>query len=238
MVLTKNGRKKFNYCFSGQTFFVCRSFFRRIEDTIICFWDFLTCTRQACCMYFIHKIRRDYSAYVQKMILNEPVFPNFSPPDGRGGPPLSLGLATRNNDFELSFASSPDRGWRVTLAIKMFGMGQKVSSHLAWSKFWPILANQETLAILHENEAIFFFFFRKKNFKMADWKKAYFPKSPILKNFSRKFHGLVLGLVGLNDAKPIDLAQPIWQWGCLKKALKQAILKFIFRKKNFCFILI
>ena len=42
-------------------------------------------------MYFIHKIRRDYSAYVQKMILNEPVFPNFSPPDGRGGPPLSLG---------------------------------------------------------------------------------------------------------------------------------------------------
>ena len=35
-------------------------------------------------MYFIHKIRRDYSAYVQKMILNEPVFPNFSPPDGRG----------------------------------------------------------------------------------------------------------------------------------------------------------
>ena len=79
-------------------------------------------------MYFIHKIRRDYSAYVQKMILNEPVFPNFSPPDGRGGPPLSLGLATRNNDFELSFASSLDIGWRVTLAIKMFGMGQKVSS--------------------------------------------------------------------------------------------------------------
>ena len=57
---------------------------------------------------------------------------------------------------------------------------------------------------------------------MADWKKAYFPKSPILKIFWRKFHGLVLGLVGLNDAKPIDLAQPIWRWGCLKKALKQA----------------
>ena len=66
------------------------------------------------------------------------------------------------------------------------------------------------------------FFFRKKIFKMADWKKAYFPKSPILKIFSRKFHGLVLGLVGLNDAKPIDLAQPTWRWGCLKKALKQA----------------
>ena len=95
----------------------------------------------------------------------------------------------------------------ATLPVKMFGLGQKVLSHLAWSKFWPILANQETLAILHENEANFFIFFRKKNFKMADWKKAYFPKSPILKKFSRKFHGLVLGLVGLNDAKPIDFAQ-------------------------------
>ena len=101
----------------------------------------------------------------------------------------------------------------TTLPVKMFGLGQKVLSHLAWSKFWPILANQETLAILHENEAKSFFF-RKKNFKMADWKKAYFPKSPILKIFSRKFHGLVVGSVGLNDAKPIDMAQPIWPWGC------------------------
>ena len=42
-------------------------------------------------------------------------FGNYSPLCG--GPPLSLGLATRNNDFELSFASSPDRGWRVTLAL-------------------------------------------------------------------------------------------------------------------------
>ena len=111
----------------------------------------------------------------------------------------------------------------ATLPVKMFGLGQKVLSHLAWSKFWPILANQETLAILHENEAnFFFFFFLKKKFKMVDSKKSYFLKSPILKIFSRKFHGLVLGLVGLNDAKPIDLAQPIWRWGCLKKALKQA----------------
>jgi hypothetical protein len=28
--------------------------------------------------------------------------------------------------------------------------------------------------------------------------------------FLRKFHGLVLGLVGLIDAKGIDVAQPIW----------------------------
>ena len=45
---------------------------------------------------------------------------------------------------------------------------------------------------------------------MADSKKGHFSKSPILKNFSRKFLRLVLGLVGLNDAKGIDVAQRIW----------------------------
>ena len=44
---------------------------------------------------------------------------------------------------------------------------------------------------------------------MADLKKAHFSKSPILKNFSRKFFRSVLGLVGLNDAKGIDVAQRI-----------------------------
>ena len=69
----------------------------------------------------------------------------------------------------------------------------------------------------------FFFFFRKKKFKMADSKKAHFSKSPILKIFSRKFLRLVLGLVGLNDAKGIDVAQRIWPWGCPTKAQKQPI---------------
>ena len=39
---------------------------------------------------------------------------------------------------------------------------------------------------------------------MADQKKP-----PILKNIMRKFQGLVLGLVGLIDAKDMDVAQPI-----------------------------
>jgi hypothetical protein len=30
-----------------------------------------------------------------------------------------------------------------------------------------------------------------------------------------KFHGLALGLVGLIDAKGIDVAQLIWSWDCL-----------------------
>ena len=56
----------------------------------------------------------------------------------------------------------------------------------------------------------FFFFLKKKKIKMADSKKQRFSKSPILKIFSRKFHRLVLGFVGLIDAKGIDEAQCMW----------------------------
>ena len=65
------------------------------------------------------------------------------------------------------------------------------------------------------------FFFLKKKFKMADSKKAHFSKSPILEKFLRKSLRSVLGLVGLNDAKGIHVAQCIWPWGCLTKAQKQ-----------------
>ena len=41
---------------------------------------------------------------------------------------------------------------------------------------------------------------------MADSKKQSFSKSPILNIFLWKFYGLVLGLLGLNDAKGIDVA--------------------------------
>ena len=56
---------------------------------------------------------------------------------------------------------------------------------------------------------------------MADSKKAHFSKSPILKIFSRKFLRFVLGLVGLNDAKGIDVAHYIWPWGSPTEAQKQ-----------------
>jgi hypothetical protein len=63
---------------------------------------------------------------------------------------------------------------------------------------------------------------------MADSKKARFSKSPILKFFSWKFLRWVLGLVGLNDAKGIDVAQCIWPWGCqkLKNSQKMHFLYF------------
>ena len=62
---------------------------------------------------------------------------------------------------------------------------------------------------------------------MDDSKKVHFSKSPILKNFLWKFHGSVLGLVGLIDAKGIDLSQPIWLWGCPTEGLKQGKNSFL-----------
>ena len=60
----------------------------------------------------------------------------------------------------------------------------------------------------HGDETIFFFL--KKKFKMAESKKLSFSTSPKIEQFPPKFHGLVLGLVGLIDDKGIDFAQAIW----------------------------
>ena len=74
------------------------------------------------------------------------------------------------------------------------------------SKFRPIHSTIKIWADFHGNEAKKKFFFSKIKFKMADSKKAHFSESPILKNFSPKFLRWVLGLVGLNDVKGIDVA--------------------------------
>ena len=62
------------------------------------------------------------------------------------------------------------------------------------------------------------FFIEKKNDflnnPITKNQNGHFPAPPILNIFFQKFHGLVLGLVGLNDAKGIDVAQPIWLSGC------------------------
>ena len=52
--------------------------------------------------------------------------------------------------------------------------------------------------------------FEKKIPKWPTHKKLSFTILPILNTFFQKFHGLVLGLVRLIDAKGIDMAQPIW----------------------------
>ena len=59
------------------------------------------------------------------------------------------------------------------------------------------------------------FFLRKKKSKWPTFQNGRLSKQPILKNFWQKFHRLVLELVGLIDANDIDVAQPIWSWGCL-----------------------
>ena len=53
------------------------------------------------------------------------------------------------------------------------------------------------------------FFFDQKKIQNGWLKKACFPAPPILNIFSPKFHGLVLQLVELIDAKGIGGAQPI-----------------------------
>ena len=88
------------------------------------------------------------------------------------------------NPNEIFLRSKNILAW-VTLPVKMFGLGQKVLSYLAWLKFWPILANQETLAILHENEAKFFFFFEKFFFKWPTEKSLFSKIANSQKNFAK-----------------------------------------------------
>ena len=61
----------------------------------------------------------------------------------------------------------------------------------------------------HGDEAKKKYFFFEKKFKMADSKKLSFSTSPKAEQSLPKFHGSVLGLVGLIDVKGIDFAQPI-----------------------------
>ena len=108
----------------------------------------------------------------------------------------------------------PSNNWWYTLYNAILRIARK------------FLETRENIKILthpfyHINLGWFSWEWSKKKFKMADSKKAHFLKSPILKNFSRKFLRFVLGLVGLNDAKGIDVAQCIWPWGCPTKAQKQ-----------------
>ena len=61
----------------------------------------------------------------------------------------------------------------------------------------------------------------KNNPKWPILQNGHFSKWPIFKLFLWKFHGLVLGLVGLIDVKGIDVAQPIWSRGCPTQGQKQ-----------------
>ena len=51
--------------------------------------------------------------------------------------------------------------------------------------------------------------FEEKNSRWPIFQNGHFSKSSILEKILQKFHRLVLGLVGLIDAKGIDVAQPI-----------------------------
>ena len=63
---------------------------------------------------------------------------------------------------------------------------------------------------------------------MADSKKLSFSTSSKAEQLPPNFYGLVLGLVGLIDAKGINVTQPIWLSGRrkLEKGLKLPFLCF------------
>ena len=67
----------------------------------------------------------------------------------------------------------------------------------------------------HTNLEWFSWEWSKKKSKWTIFQNGRFSKSSILEIFLQKFHRLVLGIVGLIDAKAINVAQPIWLWGCL-----------------------
>ena len=82
------------------------------------------------------------------------------------------------------------------------------------SKFGPIHSTIQIWTDFHESEAKKNIFFDEKNSKWPIFQNGRFSKSPILKFFLQKLHRLVLGLVGLIDAKGINVTQPIWPSGC------------------------
>ena len=61
----------------------------------------------------------------------------------------------------------------------------------------------------------------KKISKWPTQKNWVFQPPPKAEQLPPKFHGLVLGLVELIDAKGIGLAQPIWPWDCPTWAQKR-----------------
>ena len=108
--------------------------------------------------------------------------------------------------------------------ITLYYAQQEISWKLGkTSKFGPIHSTIQIWTDFHENEA------KKKIVLKKNIQHGRFSKLPILEIFLQKFHRSVLWLVGLIDAKAINLAQPIWLWGCLtygQKQVKNAFLCF------------
>jgi hypothetical protein len=68
-----------------------------------------------------------------------------------------------------------------------------------------------------------------KHTKISKWptQKTEFFKIANSQYFFQIFYGLVLGSVGLIDAKGINVAQPIWLSSCPTKGVKQAKNAFL-----------
>ena len=90
--------------------------------------------------------------------------------------------------------------------------------HKSWNRFFSKILEKPSIVqkknyTSYKQAGFFTEMKQKKKIKMTASKKPHFPAPPVLNIFSWKFHGLVLGLVELIDAKGIDFAQSIWPWG-------------------------
>ena len=95
--------------------------------------------------------------------------------------------------------------------ITLYYAHQEISCKLGkTSKFRLIHSTIQIWTDFHKNEAKKKIFFEEKTSKWPIFQNGRFSKSPILEIFSRKFYRSVLGLVGLIDAKPINVAQLMW----------------------------
>ena len=92
----------------------------------------------------------------------------------------------------------------------LFGAGnqgnhQYFEKYLLTNKLWHVFMGMKQKKI---------FFWWKKNSKWPTQKNWVFQLPPKAEQLSPKFYRLVLGLVGLIDAKGINVTQPIWPSGC------------------------
>ena len=86
---------------------------------------------------------------------------------------------------------------------------------LVWIKKCHVWLEQNVDPSLRTNKLWHVFMgMMQKRIKMANSKKKSFSSLSNSQYFLWKFYGLVLGLVELIGAKGIDVAQPIWSWGC------------------------
>ena len=118
-------------------------------------------------------------------------------------------MSSINTEINTSWDIKQNTRYNVILSIARNLLETRENTKIEFHPFYPIICDWFWWGSSKKK------FFLKKKFKMADSNKLSFSTLPKAEQFPPKFHGLVLGLVGLIDAKGINVTQPIWPSGCL-----------------------